>query len=87
MLVHNPNLDTMAEDILYHFNLGTATHNLPSMFGDVKVRQHLSVNYGGIVVFLVTGGEVRMMDLFHCLLCVYMVNFLLLCACVCSLCV
>ncbi|XP_063042045.1 uridine phosphorylase 1 [Engraulis encrasicolus] len=36
VLVHNPNLDTMAEDILYHFNLGTATHNLPSMFGDVK---------------------------------------------------
>lgn len=26
----------MKEDILYHFNLGTSTHNLPAMFGDVK---------------------------------------------------
>ncbi|KAL2101917.1 hypothetical protein ACEWY4_003678 [Coilia grayii] len=36
VLVHNPNLDAMTEDILYHFNLGTATHDLPAMFGDVK---------------------------------------------------
>jgi uridine phosphorylase len=27
----------MEEDILYHFNLGTKTHNLPEMFGDIKV--------------------------------------------------
>ncbi|KAM3873353.1 uridine phosphorylase 1 [Diretmus argenteus] len=26
----------MKDDILYHFNLGTATHNLPAMFGNVK---------------------------------------------------
>uniref|UniRef100_A0A4W5RVX5 Uncharacterized protein n=1 Tax=Hucho hucho TaxID=62062 RepID=A0A4W5RVX5_9TELE len=36
--VHNPHLDGMKDDILYHFNLGTSTHNLPAMFGDVKVR-------------------------------------------------
>ncbi|KAL0985483.1 hypothetical protein UPYG_G00157470 [Umbra pygmaea] len=34
--VHNPHLDGMTEDILYHFNLGTSSHNLPAMFGDVK---------------------------------------------------
>ncbi|CAB1328432.1 unnamed protein product [Coregonus sp. 'balchen'] len=34
--VKNPHLDTMEEDILYHFNLGTKTHNLPEMFGDIK---------------------------------------------------
>ncbi|KAM4626438.1 uridine phosphorylase 2 [Discoglossus pictus] len=34
--VKNPHLDLMSEDILYHFDLGTKTHNLPSMFGDVK---------------------------------------------------
>uniref|UniRef100_A0AAY4CUX4 Uridine phosphorylase n=4 Tax=Denticeps clupeoides TaxID=299321 RepID=A0AAY4CUX4_9TELE len=34
--VHNPHLDSMKNDILYHFNLGTATHDLPAMFGDVK---------------------------------------------------
>lgn len=34
--VHNPHLDGMKDDILYHFNLGTSTHNLPAMFGDVK---------------------------------------------------
>ncbi|KAJ8012828.1 hypothetical protein DPEC_G00046930 [Dallia pectoralis] len=34
--VMNPHLETMKEDILYHFNLGTNTHNLPEMFGDIK---------------------------------------------------
>uniref|UniRef100_A0A667ZV82 Uridine phosphorylase n=1 Tax=Myripristis murdjan TaxID=586833 RepID=A0A667ZV82_9TELE len=34
--VKNPHLDTMEEDILYHFSLGTKTHNLPEMFGDIK---------------------------------------------------
>ncbi|KAK1789069.1 hypothetical protein P4O66_015023, partial [Electrophorus voltai] len=34
--VKNPHLDRMEEDILYHFNLGTKTHNLPAMFGDIK---------------------------------------------------
>lgn len=33
----NPYLDTMEEDILYHFSLSTKTHNLPEMFGDIKV--------------------------------------------------
>ncbi|KAF6116885.1 uridine phosphorylase 2 [Phyllostomus discolor] len=34
--INNPYLDSMDEDILYHLDLGTKTHNLPSMFGDVK---------------------------------------------------
>uniref|UniRef100_A0A2K5IM44 Nucleoside phosphorylase domain-containing protein n=1 Tax=Colobus angolensis palliatus TaxID=336983 RepID=A0A2K5IM44_COLAP len=34
--VKNPYLDSMDEDILYHLYLGTKTHNLPAMFGDVK---------------------------------------------------
>ncbi|KAM8734528.1 uridine phosphorylase 1-like [Acanthopagrus schlegelii] len=32
----NPHLAAMKDDILYHFSLGTATHDLPAMFGDVK---------------------------------------------------
>ncbi|MEE6515322.1 hypothetical protein FKM82_023976 [Ascaphus truei] len=32
----NPHLDKMKEDILYHFDLGTGTHDFPAMFGDVK---------------------------------------------------
>ncbi|XP_061676957.1 uridine phosphorylase 1 isoform X2 [Syngnathoides biaculeatus] len=36
VVVRNPNLCEMREDILYHFNLGTETHNLPALFGDVK---------------------------------------------------
>ncbi|XP_035301908.1 uridine phosphorylase 2 isoform X1 [Cricetulus griseus] len=32
--VKNPYLDAMDEDILYHLDLGTKTHNLPAMFGD-----------------------------------------------------
>ncbi|KAM5280355.1 uridine phosphorylase 2 [Ctenodactylus gundi] len=34
--VKNPHLDSMDEDVLYHLDLGTKTHNLPAMFGDVK---------------------------------------------------
>ncbi|XP_051871625.1 uridine phosphorylase 1 isoform X2 [Pristis pectinata] len=34
--VSNPYLTTMKDDILYHFDLGTRTHDLPGMFGDVK---------------------------------------------------
>ncbi|XP_068425869.1 uridine phosphorylase 1 isoform X1 [Clinocottus analis] len=36
VFVHNPHLEEMKDDILYHFGLGTGTHNLPAMFGDVK---------------------------------------------------
>ncbi|XP_069870685.1 uridine phosphorylase 1 isoform X1 [Dipodomys merriami] len=32
----NPNLATMKEDVLYHFNLSTSTHDFPAMFGEVK---------------------------------------------------
>lgn len=39
--VKNPYLDMMEEDILYHFSLGTKTHNLPEMFGDIKVCEVL----------------------------------------------
>ena len=38
--MNNPNLDGMEEDILYHFSLGTKTHNLPEMFGDIKVCEN-----------------------------------------------
>ncbi|XP_059583350.1 uridine phosphorylase 2 isoform X2 [Alligator mississippiensis] len=34
--VKNPHLALMDEDILYHLDLGTKTHNLPAMFGDIK---------------------------------------------------
>lgn len=37
VFVNNPHLDALADDVLYHFSLGTKTHNLPAMFGDVKV--------------------------------------------------
>lgn len=32
----NPNLARMKEDVLYHLDLSTGTHDLPAMFGDVK---------------------------------------------------
>ncbi|KFP29861.1 Uridine phosphorylase 2, partial [Colius striatus] len=34
--VNNPHLGTMEEDVLYHLDLGTKTHDLPAMFGDIK---------------------------------------------------
>nr|XP_040021331.1 uridine phosphorylase 1 isoform X1 [Gasterosteus aculeatus aculeatus] len=36
VFVHNPHLEEMKDDTLYHFGFGTRTHNLPAMFGDVK---------------------------------------------------
>ncbi|NXP24916.1 UPP2 phosphorylase, partial [Scytalopus superciliaris] len=36
--VKNPYLDLTEEDILYHLDLGTKMHNLPAMFGDIKVK-------------------------------------------------
>lgn len=47
--VKNPYLDAMDEDILYHLDLGTKTHNLPAMFGDVKVKVLLTL--GKTIVF------------------------------------
>ncbi len=37
--LQNPHLQEMEEDYLYHLGLGTKTHNLPEMFGDVKVKK------------------------------------------------
>ncbi|NXQ97154.1 UPP2 phosphorylase, partial [Sagittarius serpentarius] len=34
--IKNPHLDLMEEDVLYHLGMGTKTHNLPAMFGDIK---------------------------------------------------
>ncbi|XP_007500480.1 uridine phosphorylase 1 [Monodelphis domestica] len=34
--ISNPHISKMEEDVLYHFNLGTKTHDLPAIFGDVK---------------------------------------------------
>lgn len=41
----------MDEDILYHLDLGTKTHNLPAMFGDVKVKVFLTLGKT-LVIFL-----------------------------------
>ena len=38
MRLRNPNIYKMSEDVLYHFALGTSSHDLPQMFGDVNVR-------------------------------------------------
>lgn len=37
-LIHlsNPHLEKMKDDILYHFALGTGTHDFPALFGDIK---------------------------------------------------
>lgn len=43
----------MKEDILYHFALGTGTHDFPALFGDVKVRSCIS--FGKPKAFLQKG--------------------------------
>ncbi|XP_013793303.2 uridine phosphorylase 2-like, partial [Limulus polyphemus] len=36
VLLKNPHIHTLEEDILYHLSLSTRTHNLLEMFGDLK---------------------------------------------------
>ncbi|XP_013395409.1 uridine phosphorylase 1 [Lingula anatina] len=50
----NPHIATMEEDVLYHFALGTKSHDLKKMFGDVK--------------FVCTGGSPKRMQSFAYLL-------------------
>lgn len=38
VLVRNSHLDLMDQDILYHLALGSGSHDLRAMFGDVKVK-------------------------------------------------
>ena len=35
--LRNPNIELMDQDILYHLALGSGSHDLVEMFGDVKV--------------------------------------------------
>lgn len=35
----------MKEDVLYHFDLGSKTHDLPAMFGDIKVGYWFDYQY------------------------------------------
>lgn len=48
--MRNPHLDALKDDVLYHFGLGTGTHNLPAMFGDVKV---ILLYYGNIMTSMI----------------------------------
>lgn len=36
--LRNPHIELMDQDILYHLALGSGSHDLVEMFGDVKVR-------------------------------------------------
>ncbi|XP_017473021.1 PREDICTED: uridine phosphorylase 2-like [Rhagoletis zephyria] len=46
--IRNPHIPRMEEDVLYHLGLGTKSHNLPAMFGDVK--------------FVIVGGTPKRME-------------------------
>lgn len=49
--VTNPFIEKMEEDILYHIALGNKSHDLPKMFGDIKVPIISVVfNYNMLVV-------------------------------------
>lgn len=40
-MLRNSNIEKLEADHLYHFALDTSKHDLPSMFGDVKVRHEV----------------------------------------------
>lgn len=42
--LRNPHIELMDQDILYHLALGSESHDLVEMFGDVKVSR-LSSNF------------------------------------------
>lgn len=63
--MNNPHLETLADDVLYHFNLGTKTHNLPAMFGDVKVIL-LIVNSSGNGWLYSKGNYISFLPQFVC---------------------
>jgi len=44
-MVRNSHLDLMDQDILYHLALGSGSHDLRAMFGDVKVEFSNIHNY------------------------------------------
>lgn len=72
VFVHNPHLDVMKDDVLYHFALGTATHNLPAMFGDVKVK---------ILITFICLKKMTSIIVFIVLKCVFFVCYLSVCVC------
>lgn len=37
--LRNANIELMDQDILYHLALGSGSHDLVEMFGDVKVKR------------------------------------------------
>lgn len=43
--LRNPNIELMDQDILYHLALGSGSHDLQEMFGDVKVKHVLNINH------------------------------------------
>lgn len=43
-MVRNSHLDLMDQDILYHLALGSGSHDLRAMFGDVKVCSYILCN-------------------------------------------
>ena len=44
--LRNPNIELMDQDILYHLALGSESHDLHQMFGDVKVNCYYYPNNG-----------------------------------------
>lgn len=51
--LRNPNIELMDQDILYHLALGSGSHDLPEMFGDVKVRRtHKLVIFSFLIVII-----------------------------------
>lgn len=41
--LRNPNIELMDQDILYHLALGSGSHDLQEMFGDVKVSWYTTM--------------------------------------------
>lgn len=43
--LRNPHIELMDQDILYHLALGSESHDLVEMFGDVKVSSFKQISY------------------------------------------
>lgn len=52
VMVRNSHLDLMDQDILYHLALGSGSHDLRAMFGDVKVQRSRHTMYCTLIAML-----------------------------------
>lgn len=67
--LRNPHIELMDQDILYHLALGSGSHDLVEMFGDVRVRFMRSIQFSLFICSECTifvRNKLHPVKMFHC---------------------